>query len=362
MNMQGKRTHYFVAANSSAGYQNLIETNVTDLETVYVLTGEVTPCSYAVLAQTADRLTEQGIELECIHSAYAPDELDGLILRQQKIGVFADHLLPEGLEECFSKVISIDLTGALTGSIDAEKLTALGEQIHTASEKAYQTFAKAILVHDEWEAIYIGHMDFAKADRLTSKVIAMLLPETPVGEPTIARHRFFGGATYKGSLDYVPQITAPLSKRYFIKGRPGSGKSTMLKKIAQKAAALGYEVEVYHCGFDPKSLDMVLIQPLNLCIFDSTAPHEYFPDSARDEVIDMYAELIDAGTDEANQAALDDIRGRYQKIVQQGVAYLAEAKQHGDARNALLEQSIDNGAVLSIIDMLTLSLLSDCGL
>jgi hypothetical protein len=42
---------------------------------------------------------------------------------------------------------------------------------------------------------------------------------------------------------------------------------------------------------------MLLFPELNLCIFDSIAPHEYFPSRDGDEVIDMYEELINANTD-----------------------------------------------------------------
>lgn len=46
------------------------------------------------------------------------------------------------------------------------------------------------------------------------------------------------------------------------------------------------------------SLDMVLLRELDIVIFDSTAPHEYFPDRDNDEVVDMYEITVTPGTDE----------------------------------------------------------------
>ena len=43
------------------------------------------------------------------------------------------------------------------------------------------------------------------------------------------KHRFLGAATPKGAVDFVPNLTEGLPHRYFIKGPPGPGKSTMLK-------------------------------------------------------------------------------------------------------------------------------------
>lgn len=66
----------------------------------------------------------------------------------------------------------------------------------------------------------------------------------------------------------------------------------MLKKIVAAGEQRGFDVEVYHCGFDPNSLDMVILREKGIAIFDSTAPHEYFPERNSDEIIDMYERCI----------------------------------------------------------------------
>src|SRR5690606_25296046 len=119
-------------------------------------------------------------------------------------------------------------------------------------------------------------------------------------------------------------------KRYFIKGRPGSGKSTMLKKLAAAATERGFDIELYHCGFDPNSLDMLIVRELGFAIFDSTAPHEYFPVHDTDEIIDMYALCIAPGTDEAHATELSDISARYRAKMDESIARLAEAKRWRD--------------------------------
>ena len=98
-----------------------------------------------------------------------------------------------------------------------------------------------------------------------------------MNKPSKVQHRFLGAATPVGAVDFVPNLTEDVPKRYFIKGRPGSGKSTMLKKIVAEGEKRGFDIEVYHCGFDPNSLDMIIIRELGIAIFDSTAPHEILP-------------------------------------------------------------------------------------
>ena len=65
---------------------------------------------------------------------------------------------------------------------------------------------------------------------------------------------------------------------YGIIGANGAGKSTFLKKLAVAGLSAGFDVEIYHCSLDPKSLDMIIVRELSLCVFDSTAPHEFFPE------------------------------------------------------------------------------------
>ena len=75
---------------------------------------------------------------------------------------------------------------------------------------------------------------------------------------------------------------------------------------------------------------MVLIPQLNICFFDSTAPHEYFPSLETDEVIDTYEALITPGTDEANADRLAEIASLYKATIKKGTTALGEAKKLHD--------------------------------
>jgi hypothetical protein len=100
----------------------------------------------------------------------------------------------------------------------------------------------------------------------------------------------------------------------------------MLKKIAVSGEERGFDVEVYHCGFDPNSLDMVIIPEKGIAIFDSTAPHEYFPNRVNDEIIDMYERCITPGTDEKYAKEIERTTRSYKDKMKEAISYLAEAK------------------------------------
>ena len=144
-----------------------------------------------------------------------------------------------------------------------------------------------------------------------------------------------------GAVDFVPNLTEEITKRYFIKGRPGSGKSTMLKKLAAAAEERGVDAEVYHCGFDPNNLDMVILRELGIAIFDSTAPHEYFPSRDGDEIIDMYELLIEPGTDEIYADFITEISGKYKTKMTEATSYLAKAKDLHDELEEIYVSAMD---------------------
>jgi Cdc6-like AAA superfamily ATPase len=191
-------------------------------------------------------------------------------------------------------------------------------------------------------------MDFNKADQLTNKLIESFFGKMKLNKAADVRHRFLGAATPKGAVDFVPNLTEEIPKRYFIKGRPGSGKSTMLKKLATAAEDRGVDVEVYHCGFDPHSLDMVIFRELGIAIFDSTAPHEYFPSRDGDEIIDMYEILIDQGTDDLFAEIISKIAAKYRSKMTEATSYLAKAKALHDELEAIYIEAMDFSIVEKI--------------
>ena len=60
---------------------------------------------------------------------------------------------------------------------------------------------------------------------------------------------------------------------YILKGGPGTGKSTFMKKLANIYEEKGFTIEKFYCSSDPNSLDGVRIVEKNIAVVDGTAPH-----------------------------------------------------------------------------------------
>ncbi len=66
-------------------------------------------------------------------------------------------------------------------------------------------------------------------------------------------------------------------RAYIIKGGPGTGKSSLMKKLGAAAEEKGLDVIYVYCSSDPQSLDGVIIPQLGVSVADGTAPHVLEP-------------------------------------------------------------------------------------
>ena len=76
---------------------------------------------------------------------------------------------------------------------------------------------------------------------------------------------------------------------YIIKGGPGTGKSTLMKRVAGYFIKQGVRCELCPCSSDPQSLDAVIFPDFKVALLDGTAPHVVEPQypGACEEIINL---------------------------------------------------------------------------
>lgn len=90
---------------------------------------------------------------------------------------------------------------------------------------------------------------------------------------------FMGASSPSGFCSLFSGLHYPEKgwRLYIIKGGPGTGKSTLMKKAAAEAEKRGLYFEKIFCSSDPSSLDAVIIPSLKISIADGTSPHVIEP-------------------------------------------------------------------------------------
>ena len=91
--------------------------------------------------------------------------------------------------------------------------------------------------------------------------------------------KYFAAAnTYAGFKSYFHLIFAPKNydRIYVLKGGPGTGKSSFMKRFAADLLQKGCKTEEIYCSSDPRSLDGIIAYngDKKIAIIDGTAPHE----------------------------------------------------------------------------------------
>lgn len=346
-----KEIRYFAGGNTAKGFVEFFDSNFQDLERLYILKGGPGTGKSSLIKSIGNEWGEKGYFIEWIHCSSDPDSIDAIILPELKVGI-VDGTNPHVIEPKYPGVVddyvNLGIAWDRNELLDQkDEIISLTNQVKEGFKKAYDSFAQGLALHDELEKIFINEMDFDKANQLAEHWIQKLIlneQRSSKGSSKIYK-RFLGATTPIGPVDFVENITEDLN-RYFIKGRAGSGKSTMLKKIAKAANEKGYDVEVYHCGFDPNSLDMVVVRELNFSIFDSTAPHEYYPTKESDTIIDLYELLITPGTDEKYASDIKDATDKYKSKLKEGIQHLAKTKEIRDQLEQIYIKAMD----FSIVD------------
>lgn len=101
---------------------------------------------------------------------------------------------------------------------------------------------------------------------------------------------FPGGNTCLGFYSFYDyMVSASVERKIVLKGGPGVGKSTFMKKLGQDFAQKGWDIEYHWCSSDNESLDGVVVGNQQFCILDGTAPHVVDPrfPGAVDEIINL---------------------------------------------------------------------------
>lgn len=88
---------------------------------------------------------------------------------------------------------------------------------------------------------------------------------------------FLGSVSSEGFVTHFGrEIAAEGMFTYILKGGAGTGKSSLMKKLAAKMCDRD-DVVLYFCSSDPDSLDAVIFKKAGVIIVDGTSPHVFDP-------------------------------------------------------------------------------------
>ena len=160
----------------------------------------------------------------------------------------------------------------------------------------------------------------------------------------ITRHYFPGNNTPKGFFSYYGYILGQKEANRIIclKGGPGTGKSTFMKKIGKQLETAGFAIDYLHCSADENSLDGILIPEKGVAVIDGTSPHVMDPMTPG--AVDFILNFGDFWNEKKIEVKKDDIIEHNEacsKWYRIGYGYLQAASAIGNNIAMIQEEGIE---------------------
>lgn len=151
------------------------------------------------------------------------------------------------------------------------------------------------------------------------------------------RSYFPGGNTPNGYISFFDSCIdwQNANRIIIIKGGPGVGKSTIMKRIGMEMLKNGFDIEYLHCSSDSNSLDGVVIPKLKIAILDGTPPHLMDPKfpGAVDEILNL-GEFWDTEGLVKIKTQIQALKAKNKSCYQRAYNYLKMAQiAHEDLRD-----------------------------
>lgn len=167
----------------------------------------------------------------------------------------------------------------------------------------------------------------------------------------IERHMYPGNNTPEGFFSYYQYILGQreADKIICIKGGPGVGKSTFMKKIGESMLKDGHDVDFMHCSSDNNSLDGIVLRDKRIAMIDGTSPHVVDPinPGAVDSIIHL-GDFWDEEGIRKNREALISNNDRIKSIFSRVYNYLAAAGKMYDNLSSIYDSAIKHEELYKI--------------
>ena len=284
MRQAGRIKQVFPGGNTGLGFHSFFNYIAgPDIEQVHVIKGGPGTGKSTLMRTIAAAVVDRGYAVELHHCASDNNSLDGLVIPALKVA-FIDGMKPHLYDPEFpgarGEILNLGQYWNSVGiRVHAQAIMAAALEGGRLFQSAYRYLGAARQIHENWENKISSMQDWGWVNQESHKLIKDVLVNRQVtAQPGKERHLFASAFTPEGPKSYAATLTGPASRGVIIKGQPGTGKSTLLGKIAAYARELGYYVELYHSPLSPAKLQHIFIPELDIIFATSTELFPYTPD------------------------------------------------------------------------------------
>ncbi|MFZ5642201.1 MAG: PRK06851 family protein [Bacillota bacterium] len=332
----GRLKKVFPGGNTSRGFHSFYDYIIEpDATRIFVIKGGPGVGKSTFMRKIGEAILEKGFDVEFHCCSSDNGSLDGLVIPAIRVAMLdgtAPHVVDPKNPGAVDEIIHLGDHWNAGGLVkNKQDILDSNREVGRLFRRAYGYLASAKIFLDQVESYYqdTGALDVGALDNMCLELTHQIFEakERQTARPK-ARHLFITAITPDGSVSHLDTVVDKLGKRYIITGDDGTGKTTLVKRLADAAMMRGFDVEAYHCALTPDNIDHLIIPALDIAVINSVEPHFYKPQDG-DEVIDTM-QFVNPVLNTQYLAEKTTAREMYRRSMELAIEFISKAKAEHD--------------------------------
>lgn len=273
--MEGNARKMFPGGNTSEGFKSFFDYVIPkNVNIIFCMKGGPGVGKSSLMKKIAKEMIDRGYDVDLYPCSSDPSSLDAIVIRDLgavMLDATAPHIVDPKNPGAIDEILDLGQFWDRKGIEDnKEEVLACNKEVSRFFKMGFKYFEAAAPIAYEIQSKNIDCMNFGEINKLTTELINNIFESCiPNKEykPTI--HLFGSALSPIGHVEYTDTILKDINNIYYLEGDLGTGKSTLLNKIASRSEEYGIEAEVFHTPLLPEKIETIVIKDLDIAITTS---------------------------------------------------------------------------------------------
>lgn len=352
---EGRVREVFPGGNTSLGFYSYYDQIIApDAARIMVIKGGPGVGKSSFMKAIATEMRLLGFDVELHHCASDNESLDGVVFPSISVALIdgtSPHIVDPRNPGAVDEILHLgDYWDERALRQAKTEIMTLNQEVGRSFRRAYQYLKAAKVIHDDLEVIRQEGFRPGPANQKSADLAAAIFAGCAISATAGSLRKLFASAiTPEGFCNHLATLLDPCPTVYAIVGSPGSGKSSLISKIAAEAIGYGYDCEAFYCAFDPVKMEHLIIKDLNVALTTAVEPHRY--DKRQFAGVMNMDECVDAAAIVPKYGGLiADEEALRAALFQRAISFIGAAKALHDQMEQYYIPNMDFAAIAKLRD------------
>lgn len=332
--------HYFPGNNTPKGFFSYYKYILSQREAnkIICIKGGPGTGKSCFMKSIGDRLAEKGFSIDYLHCSAAPESLDGIIVKEEKIAFIdgtSPHIIDPVTPGAVDSIINFgDYWNDEGFAHQKDEIIRENEECSNWYSIAYNYLSAAKCIYDTLSEINNEGMEISEIYKIASGIIDRDYRDYDISYKSGRVKKFFATAiTPVGTISYIKSLLESIEKVYLINVPEGYSNSSFMSIIMEGAIYRGFDIECFYCPMDPDNkIEHIIVPELSLAFVTTNKWHDLEPwELAASDIrlIDL-CDYRNSHYFEKRKDTIDKNSAIYEYLLNEGIEALAHAKEKHD--------------------------------